>query len=165
MDARRGMDAELRGGVPCRDDDRILEAIVEERQRLASELHDSIGGTLAAVEMGLTALHCSTAEAETKDKLRNLLDGLREALAEVRTFSFALQLPWCEPGSTFERAVAMFVTGFEMRPGLKASVEAAPCCGTLDHVQELALMRMLQEALLNVHRHARASSVHVNFGC
>lgn len=142
---------------------RILAAVAEERQRLASELHDSIGGTLSGVAMGLAALEGSARDADSREKLAGLAHAVAQGLAEIRTFSFALQLPWSEPETSFETAVAHFAAGFGRRTGMAVTLDVAPSAGALENGQGLALMRVLQEALLNAHRHARANSVRVYF--
>jgi signal transduction histidine kinase len=165
---RTGMDAKATNGLrartnePLQVEERVLAAVADERERLAADLHDSIGGTLAGVVMGLSALQRSMPNAATREKLADLTRALDRGLAEIRTFSFGLQFPWCEPGGSLEIAIAQFATGFGRRAGLKVSVEVAPLCGALGEGAALALVRVLQEALLNVHRHAMASSVTVS---
>jgi signal transduction histidine kinase len=154
----------LRGRIdgPWEVEERVLAAVADERERLAADLHDSIGGTLAGVAMGLTALQSSMPDAETREKLSRLTRALDRGLAEVRTFSFGLQLPWCEPGASLESAVAQFANGFGRRAGLKVSLDLASSGGMLGQSAALALVWVLQEALLNVHRHATATSVRIS---
>jgi PAS domain-containing protein len=143
----------------------ILAAVVEERRRLAGELHDCVGGTLSGVALGLSALQRTMKDDQSREKIADLVQAVHRGLHEIRTFSFSLQLPWCEPDKSFDAAVAQFSTGFGRRTGLKVSLDIAPPCGALEGNQALILLFVLQEALLNVHRHAGASSVHVSFHC
>ena len=144
-------------------EERVSTAVAEERQRLAAELHDSLGGTLAAVAMGLAALQGSAFDEEGREKIATLADAIGQGLAEIRTLSFDLQLPWCELGTSFESALAQFATGSGRRTGLNVTIDMAASRGELTRGEALGLMRVLQEALLNVHRHAKASSVCVSF--
>jgi two-component sensor histidine kinase len=143
--------------------ERILAALVEERRRLGGELHDCVGGTLTGVALELSALQRKVADGQSREKLADIAQAVRRGLDEIRTFSFSLQLPWCESDESLESAIAHFATGFGRRTGLKISLDFGGPAGALATNQARILLRVLQEALLNVHRHARARSVRVSF--
>jgi two-component sensor histidine kinase len=140
-----------------------LAALVEERRRLGGELHDCVGGTLTGVALELSALQRKVKDDKSREKLADIAQAVRRGLDEIRTFSFSLQLPWCEANESLEAAIAHFATGFGRRTGLKVSLDLADPAGSLAPNQARILLRVLQEALLNVHRHAEASSVRVSF--
>lgn len=143
-------------------EERIAAAQAKERERLAAELHDSVGQHLVCLGLGLTQLRRAAADhPELTAVIGEMAESLREAHKEVRTLSYVMYPPPREEGGFGAEAVSEFVTGFARRAGLAASVEVKgfPC--ELDRSRELALFRVLQEALVNIHRHARAGSVRV----
>ena len=149
---------------PVRDDieARVLSAQIEERERLAAELHDSVGQNLLCLDLGLTRLsRLAPATGEVSAIIADMAASLHQAHAEIRTLSFLLHPPWLEQRGAFVDAIRDLVAGFARRSGLEAGVDIVgfPC--RLTSAQELTLFRVLQEALVNVHRHARARSVEV----
>ena len=139
-------------------DDQVLAAQVAERQRLASELHDSVGGILAGIFLELSSLGRVSQEPAVQVRLGDLARATQQALSEIRTLSFALQTPWPEKDTLLETAVEDFARGFGRRAGLKITVRLNGEGPRPDRTRALALYRVLQEALLNIHRHAEASS-------
>jgi PAS domain-containing protein len=165
MDDRRNIHVGARSMTDRWQEERVLAAVMEERRRLAGELHDCIGGTLTGVALGLGALQRTAHDDQSREKLEELAQAVRRGLDEIRTLSFSLQLPWCEPDTSFEAAIAQFATGFGRRTGLKISLDVTPPCAALSGNVALVLLRVLQEALFNVHRHAGATSVRVSLLC
>jgi signal transduction histidine kinase len=140
--------------------ERILEVRAEERQRLATELHDSIGQSLVSLGLWLSRLRMVTPQTEgVATIIRDMSAALAEAQSQIRTLSYLLRPPWPEQECGLENAVRQFVQGFGLRAGLTAEVRlhGPPC--RVDRSRELTLFRILQEALVNVHRHARANGV------
>jgi signal transduction histidine kinase len=140
--------------------ERILEVQAEERQRLATELHDSIGQSLVSLGLWLSRLRMVTPQTEgVATIIRDMSAALGEAQSQIRTLSYLLRPPWPEQECGLENAVRQFVQGFGQRAGLTAEVRlhGPPC--RVDRSRELTLFRILQEALVNVHRHAHANGV------
>ena len=74
--------------------------LLEERERVSKELHDTMGHTYTAVIMGLETLRSTETNAAAQRKLSNLLELTRRSLDEVRGYLHELdspqeQLPWC----------------------------------------------------------------------
>jgi signal transduction histidine kinase len=91
----------------------------------------------------------------------DMSSALQEAQTQIRTLSYLLHPPWQEREGGLENAIRKYVEGFGQRAGLRVEMCAeGPLC-RLDRARELALFRILQEGLVNVHRHARAQSVFV----
>ena len=136
--------------------ERILEVQAEERQRLATELHDSIGQSLVSLGLWLSRLQMVTPQTDGWNRPKV---ALKEAQSQIRTLSYLLRPPWPEQECGLENAVRQFVQGFGQRAGLTAEVRlhGPPC--RVDRSRELTLFRILQEALVNVHRHAHANGV------
>ena len=76
-----------------------------------------------------------------------------EALKEVRTVSYVLYPPLLEELG-LKSAVPWYLDGFTKRSGIKTTLEIAPKFGRMSHDLEVALFRVLQESLTNVHRHS-----------
>jgi signal transduction histidine kinase len=141
-------------------EDCVLRAQIEERERLAAELHDSVGQNLVCLGLGLTRLRrLPSQEPELAAILDDMAASLQQAHAEIRTLSFLLQPPWLEERGAFEKAICDLVAGFARRSGLQAKCEASKV--TLCRARQLTLFRILQETLVNVHRHARADNLEV----
>ncbi len=142
--------------------ERVLEVQAAERQRLATELHDSIGQNLVSLGLWLSRLRTVTPVTEgVTTIIGDMASVLQEAQTQIRTLSYLLHPPWQEREGGLENALRKYLQGFGQRAGLEVEicVEGPPC--RLDRSRELALFRILQEALVNVHRHAHAQRVSV----
>lgn len=140
--------------------ERLLEAQADERQRLALELHDSVGQNLVSLGLSLSLLRLVAPRTQSLSTIINdMSDSLQEAHAQIRSMSYLLNPPWPEHEGGLENAVRDFVQGFGRRAGLRVDIQfAGPSC-ELDRARELTIFRILQEALVNVHRHAHANAV------
>ena len=132
---------------------RILQIQDEERRKLSRDLHDSMGQTLASAKMNLDLL----AQSNPGDGLiRDCSQLLDQALADTRTISHLLHPPLLdEAGFTF--AARWYVEGFSKRSGIQTDLEIPEDLGRLSTPVELALFRVLQESLTNIHKHAGCS--------
>jgi PAS domain S-box-containing protein len=100
-------------------------------------------------------------DGEAASIVEEVSTSLQQAQAEVRTLAFALQPPWIDEPSDFERALREFVEGFTRRAGMSHDMEVVGSAVSISPAAQLALFRTLQEALVNVHRHAHANNVQV----
>ena len=85
---------------------------------------------------------------------------MQQCMAEVRTLSYLLHPPTMDAAG-FVSAARWFVEGFGQRSGVSVTLDAPENLTRLPDAVELALFRVLQEALTNVHRHSGASTAHV----
>jgi signal transduction histidine kinase len=142
-------------------EDRVLKAQIEERERLAADLHDSVGQNLVCIGLGLARLNRQAeAGSEAAAVVADISASVQEAHTAIRTLSFLLQPPWVEGPGGFETAIGELASGFARRAGLQAKVVVSPV-PRLCRGRQLTLFRVLQEALVNVHRHAHADAVEV----
>jgi signal transduction histidine kinase len=141
--------------------EQLLSAQEVERARIAVELHDSTGQHLTALGLGLARLQRSVgAHHAFQGVLNDMATSLQEAHREIRILSYLLRTPSL-PNRDLETTVGRFVRGFGVRTGLNANYKAeGPVDRTGPEVQH-ATLRVIQEALTNVHRHAKATSVDV----
>jgi len=133
----------------------------EERQRLAKALAEGPAQLLANAVVELeSTLPLVEAPAQVQSGLRQLRDELEEGLARLRWLIWELEPPTVLRdlglGPALERLAEQFhrQTGIPVRPvGLERLPDALP------YTVELALFRIVQEALENVHQHAKARGV------
>ncbi|MET0658843.1 MAG: histidine kinase [Steroidobacteraceae bacterium] len=133
----------------------------EERRRIAAELHDSTAQHLVAIEllmMRMRTVAQQTAGADTI--LDQMKSSLKEAQRELRIFTYLLHPPdlW-EDG--LKTALERFIEGFEDRTGIVAQAQIGRDIDAIPYPMQRSILRIAQEALANVHRHAQANIVTV----
>jgi signal transduction histidine kinase len=116
---------------------RLLQLRDEERRRIARELHDSVGQLLAAA-----CMNTSKVESE-KGKLGS-------------------EAARCLDELGLEAAIRWFVKGFTDRSHIDVNLTMALGVGRLPDDLELALFRILQEALTNTHRHSGSKTARIH---
>jgi two-component system sensor histidine kinase UhpB len=125
----------------------------EDRARIARDLHDGAGQAITAARMELSALRTAGAEPAAVARIAGLLD---EALDEVRRSTAALTPPaLAELG--LERALLRHCEAFGDAVGLSVSCTVDGELPPLHTDLETACYRIVQEALTNTARHARAT--------
>lgn len=140
-------------------------AILEERQRLARELHDAVSQTLFSASLAAEVLPRIWDKDHEKgleclDEVRGLTRG---ALAEMRTLLLELRpssLVETEPAALLQQ----LAQAASSRAQIPVTVAATPHCALPAAVQ-VALYRIAQEALNNVVRHAGARQATINLRC
>ncbi|MGZ8281401.1 MAG: histidine kinase [Allosphingosinicella sp.] len=132
----------------------------EERRRIARDLHDSTSQHLTAIELLLMSAYRRVSDPQAERLIREAVQSTVTALREMRSFSFLLHPPVLEGGGLAE-AMASFVEGYARRIDLPISFAARVESPEALVPFEAALFRVTQEALANIHRHARASCARV----
>jgi signal transduction histidine kinase len=138
---------------------RTTAAREEERARIARELHDGPVQTLVLLWRRLDALEQLEGEARAGE-LRAAQRAAREAADELRRVSRDLR-PSILHDLGLTTALRAEVTSFSQRSGIVARLVAVGRERRLDPDRELALLRIVQEALRNVEQHARARRAQV----
>jgi signal transduction histidine kinase len=139
--------------------------VMEERRRIARDLHDSFIQVLAALGLRLDALCAAPAAEPGAERLRRELVQMREVirheLQRVRAYLAEMREPLSEIGSLPE-LVERTAEAFQSRTCIpvRAAVESGADEVPPEVVRELA--PLLREALTNVEKHARASRVEVS---
>jgi len=140
---------------------RLLNLQDDERRRFAADLHDSMGQRLAALVMNLDLL--KRAEGALDARSRQVLMESRSLAAqcvqEVRTMAYLLHPPLFEEIGLVS-AARWYVMGFMKRSGIHVAMSLDEI-GRLPRPIEMALFRVVQESLTNVHRHASTSTASV----
>jgi signal transduction histidine kinase len=134
---------------------RLLQTQEEERRRIARELHDSIAQELTAVSMNLDQLQ---KRIEGRDLMADNLLSDSRALVEqcnrdIRTISHLLHPPLLHELG-LKRTVESYIEGFAARSGIVTTLDMASDFGRLPAEIEIALFRVVQESLGNIHRHS-----------
>jgi signal transduction histidine kinase len=133
----------------------------EERQRIAQELHDSTAQHLVAATLNLMTLRAKCASYPgVHDLLESIESSLEEATRELRTFTYLLH-PLALENDGLEKTLRTYLDGFARRTGLRAQASVVGDVEGLAFALQCSLLRIIQEALANVHRHASASHVSV----
>jgi signal transduction histidine kinase len=137
---------------------RLLEVQDQERRKFSRELHDSLGQYLVGVKMNLTMLGKSAPANTLITESTKLVD---LAITETRTISHLLHPPLLDEAG-FASAARWYVEGFAQRSGVQTSLDIPENLGRLPQPVELALFRVLQESLTNVHRHSKSPRADVS---
>ena len=137
-----------------------------ERQVIAQELHDSTAQHIVAAGLNLVGLRARLEQRlDVLECLERIEESLDEACKELRSFTYLLHPP-CLEREGLAAAVKRYVEGFGARAGLQQTiVKISPSVEALPSVIERPLLRVIQEALGNVHRHASATRVLVTLRC
>ena len=141
---------------------RLLILQDDERRKIARELHDNTGQTLAALRMAISCLQesckANSAALAMASDVAQLAD---QALDEIRTMSYLLHPPLLDEVG-FPCAAEWYIEGFSKRSGINVKADIANSPQRMPKRVEIALFRVLQESLTNVVRHAQAKRVAIN---
>jgi signal transduction histidine kinase len=140
-------------------------AVVEERQRLARDLHDAVTQTLFSTSLIAEVVPrlWEKDPDEGRRRLEQVRQGARSALAEMRTLLLELR-PAGLAQADLGDLLRQLGEAIAARAHLSVSVEVEGECALSPDVH-IALYRIAQEALNNVAKHARASQVTVGLRC
>ncbi len=135
--------------------------ILEERERIAKELHDGVIQSLFAVGMGLQAISPTAWPAEIELSVDRAVSALDLVMRDLRNYIFALR-PDILAEHQLGDAVRLLAVEFEARSGLVTTVKIDERAASELVARAPDLVQVIREALSNVSRHARASSCQVS---
>jgi PAS domain S-box-containing protein len=141
--------------------DRTLSAQEEERRRIARELHDESGQLLTALLVGLRTLEDARSLSDVAALAQRLRAIAAQAIGEVGRLARGLHPTVLDDhglGVALGRYVAEYATTHKI--AVKLALDERDC-STLPPAVQIALYRILQEALTNVARHSGATSVRI----
>jgi two-component system NarL family sensor kinase len=131
------------------------------QQRLASDLHDSTCQHLIAVSLNIMRMRRAMNDLGSVERICDAIDAsIEQALREIRAFTYLLH-PQNLLADGLKTTVEQFVAGFSARTSLKASVNIGPEVDRLSYEAQRSVLRVIQEALTNVFRHAKATQVKI----
>jgi two-component system, NarL family, sensor histidine kinase DevS len=140
---------------------RVVEAQELERRRLARELHDETGQALTSILLGLKAVEEAKSEAQREPAGKELRELVVSTLQDVRRLAVELR-PKALDDFGLVAALERLAQTFTEQIGIQTDVEASLGDERLPPEVETALYRLVQEALTNVVKHARASRVSIS---
>ena len=133
----------------------------DERRRMAAELHDSTVQHLTAVNLNIINLRRELAQGKNTEKLIGVIEESGEAAQdEIRLFSY-LTFPCQLEAEGFKSTIEHYLVGFARRSHLNIAFHIPSRVDTVPVALQHALLRITQEGLSNVHRHASAHRVTV----
>lgn len=137
-----------------------LAGIMQERQRLAAEIHDTVAQGFASIAMVVESVNTSllALDESIRPDLERIERIARESLGETRTLLWALQ-PEAFERSSLPDFLAALATRWSEEHSIAARTIIAGQILVLRPEIEVTLLRAAQEALANVRKHAYASSV------
>ena len=138
---------------------RLLEQQERERGALARELHDQLGQSLVAISLDLESIKGELSPA-SRARVSESMRIIKEMIKQVQTLAFELRPSMLDELGLVE-ALRNLVTRHGERAGVRASFTATPTDARAPVEIETACFRIVQEALSNVARHARARHVGV----
>lgn len=140
----------------------LLRSQDEERRRIGRELHDSLGQYLAMLKLNLESLAMSFGDNHdgTGNQLAQCVRLAEDSIKEMRTISYLLYPPMLEEVG-LKSAILWYLEGFSRRSEIRTTLEVDPTVGRLPRDVELALFRVLQESLTNVHRHSGSAVANI----
>lgn len=142
---------------------RLFHLQDQERRRLGRELHDGAVQNLVALAMDVGMIRDALPEEDldTRQLATECVGLIQQSTSELRTISYLLHPPYFdELGLT--ASLRDFVDGFATRSGIQVTLDIDADFGRLGHEVELAIYRVIQEALSNVHRHAESPTATIS---
>src|SRR5262249_16862103 len=155
----RNASAELRR--TCKLDSELVSLQEELHRRIASELHDSTCQHLVAASLSMMQVRNALSDPVKAEAHCEQVDlSINRALKELRSLAYLLH-----PQSLFDgglkTTIERYAEGFAVRTSLDVEVSISPAVDRLSYEKQKSLMRIVQEALTNVYRHARATKVEI----
>jgi signal transduction histidine kinase len=138
---------------------RLQQMRDEERRQIARELHDSVGQLLAALGMNIAVLQRQSDRLDSAGVRAITENGamVDQISREIRTISHLLHPPLLDVAG-LASALRWYVDGFSERSKIKVDLDIPKEFGRLSDEMEIAIFRMVQECLTNIHRHSGGTS-------
>lgn len=134
----------------------LLKAQDDERRRIARDLHDSTAQNLVAASLLERDLG-ETLPEPLRQKSDRIEAVLQQSIGELRLLSYLLHPPHLEEGG-LGPALRSYAAGFSERTNIEVDLHVSHNFGRLPEGTEIALYRVVQEALTNIDRHSGSRS-------
>jgi signal transduction histidine kinase len=156
-EARRGLDLQIRELSA-----ELLQAQERERKRISMELHDELGQALNVMKLQIRGIEreLDPRQIRAQGDCEKLLSYLDEEIEEVRRLSLALSPAVLEELGLVS-ALRWLISSFKSGHALQVDSEVAEIDSLFPEPQRVTIYRVVQEALANIDRHARATSATV----
>jgi signal transduction histidine kinase len=136
-------------------------ALLEDRERIAKELHDGAIQALFAVGMGLQGSALLAGDDDLRGRLQNAVEELDRVIGDLRNYIFGLR-PGILADRQLDQALKGLVEEFGERTGVLAIAEVDPAAAAELTGRAADVVQLAREALSNVSRHAQAATCRVS---
>ena len=176
--------AHLSGGAPFADDAMLLVAtfadqaalaleyaraqtqlqrlvVMDDRERIATELHDGVIQSLFAVGMGLQATALRLTDAPAEARIEEAVGEIDQAIRDLRNYIFGLR-PGILADRHLDQALRDIADDFAANHGIKTSVDIDPPVAAELSSSAGEIVQLAREALSNVGRHSGAANAHMS---
>ena len=142
---------------------RLMKVQDEERKRFARDLHDSVGQILAAISMNIGVVQAQSDKLDSQGAraISENVQLVEQVSREIRTISYLLHPPLLEVAG-LASALRWYVDGFSERSKIKVDLDIPSDFGRLPNDTELAVFRIIQECLTNIHRHSGSATAAIH---
>lgn len=141
---------------------KLMQAQDDERRRIAQMLHETTAQDLAGLKMLLARLNRTSDRLSEADRV--LLDDSVQvadrSMNELRTLAYLLHPPFLDEVGLLS-AVRWYTQGFADRSSIDVALDLPETLARLTQDVETTLFRVIQEALINIHRHAESPTARI----
>jgi signal transduction histidine kinase len=134
--------------------------VVEDRERIAKELHDGIIQSLFAVGMGMQATATMSRDPELQHRIEGAVEEMDRVIRDLRNYIFGLR-PGILADRQLDQAMRGLAEDFQEKTGVVAVVDVDPRVASELASRAGDLVQVVREALSNVGRHANAATCRV----
>jgi len=140
------------------------EGKIQERNRIAEELHDGVLGRLFGTRMGMGFLDVN-GDTDAQKKYQSFLDEMQGIEKEIRSISHELKDNLLKDDQSFIEILKTLLSEQKKITGIDSELQADASIpwNTMDNSVQMNLYRLIQEALQNINKHAHATKVEVIF--
>jgi PAS domain S-box-containing protein len=141
---------------------RLMHAQDDERRRIAQMLHETTAQDLAGLKMLLARLNRTSDRLSDGDHalLAESVQLADRSMSDVRTLAYLLHPPFLDEAGLLS-ALRWYVQGFADRSGIRVDLGLPAVLERLPQDVETTLFRVVQEALINIHRHAHSPTARI----
>jgi PAS domain S-box-containing protein len=141
---------------------RLMRAQDDERRRIAQLLHETTAQDLAALKMLLARLNRAADRLSDSERsaLTESMSLAEQSMTDIRTLSYLLHPPFLDETGLLS-ALRWYAAGFAERSGIKVDLNLPESFERLPLDTETALFRIVQESLINIHRHAGSETARI----
>jgi signal transduction histidine kinase/streptogramin lyase len=140
---------------------RLIDFQENERKRIAAELHDSLGQSLAIIKnRALLGLNTPADEELSKDQFNRITEHAAQAINEVKDISYNLR-PYLLDRLGLTRALGSMLTKVAGSSGIRFDEDIDELDGLFSKDEEISLYRIVQESVNNIIKHSEATEAMV----
>ena len=139
---------------------KMMRVQEEERRNLARELHDGATQNLVTLCLNLSQVTRQSTEDVTRSAIEQCIQLAEQCTTELRTLSYLLHPPLLDEMG-LRLTLTAYVEGFSQRTGVTVTLQTSGQVDGMEPEVELAVFRIVQEGLSNIHRHSRSRTAQI----